>query len=303
MSYSFDSRINVEICNTNHENPKTTSEGKNNAGYNGLNIIPIIDAAIPIIVFMTKFNVFDEILDRARQYGVRIISRRDEEYPPLLRNSETPPSFLYAIGAPLGDRCYVAVVGTREPSPRGSELAYAIGRELAERGYSVVTGGARGVDSQAWEGARSAGGHAVVVAPFLFENGRPWRRIGQNETMVAEALEQGALSGNYWLAMRNRIIVGMAAAVVIPDAKCKVVGGECRKGGWGTRYSAVFGAKIRRPVVVLEPEKGDQERWIAFQHLVNLGALPVKNLDEAMRVVEDEAGDRCVYVKEAMVAV
>jgi len=247
--------------------------------------------------------MFDELMERARRYGARIVSRRGEEYPPLLRLSDTPPSFLYVIGAPLGGRCYVAVVGTREPSQRGADLAHALGRELAKRGYSVVTGGARGVDTYAWEGARSVGGHVVVVAPFLIAGGKLWRQIRPNETLVAEALEPWPMSANYWLAMRNRIIVGMSAVAVIPDAKCKVVGGECKKGGWGTRYSAVFGARMRRPVVVLEPEEDDQERRLAFEHLLSLGAVPAKDLNEAMRIVEDEAGKRCTYAKaEILVA-
>jgi len=240
--------------------------------------------------------------EAARRRGVRVVFRNDGEYPPLLRNSDVAPSFLYVIGAPLGNRCYVAVAGTREPSQRGAELAYALGRELAKRGYSVVTGGARGVDTYAWEGARSAGGHVAVVAPFLIAGGKLWRQIGPNETLVAEALERGSMPAKYWLAMRNRIIVGMSAAVVIPDAKCKVAGGECKKGGWGTRYSAVFGAQMRRPVVVLEPEEGEQERRLAFEHLLSLGAIPAKDLDEALRIVEDEAGERCAYAKELILA-
>jgi len=188
-----------------------------------------------------------------------------------------------------------------EAVAEGAELAYALGRELAKRGYSVVTGGARGVDTYAREGARSAGGHVVVVAPFLFENGRPWRRIGPKETLVAEALEQGPMSAKYWLAMRNRIIVGMSA-VVIPDVKCKVVGGRCKTGGWETRYSAIFGARMRRPVVALEPEEGGQERRLAFEHLLSLGAIPAKDLDEALRIVEGEASKRCAYAKELVLA-
>jgi len=116
--------------------------------------MPTTDIRIdnPIIVFMTKFNMADELVERAKRYGARIVFRHNDEYPPLLRLSDTPPPLLYVVGAPLGNRCYVAVAGTREPSPRGAQLAYELGRELAKRGYSVVTGRARGVDSQAWEG-------------------------------------------------------------------------------------------------------------------------------------------------------
>jgi len=233
----------------------------------------------------------------------RLITRDSEEYPPLLRKIDSPPPVLYAVGGQLGSRCYVAVAGTREPLPRGAELAYALGRELAKMGYSVVTGGARGVDIYAWEGARSAGGHVVVVAPFLFESVEPWKCIEHRETMVAEVLDPAKSperSRRQLFVTRNRIVAGMAAVVVIPDVKCKVTGNKCREGGWGTRYTAVFGLKERRPVVVIEPEEEGPERRLAFWHLLDLGAIPARDLDEALRIVENEAGRRCAYAKETI---
>jgi len=269
-----------------HEIPKATSDGKKIWGNSGASDMPTIDASNSSgATTMLKFAM-GEAPWRLVEYG-------DAEYPPLLRLINAPPRRLYVMGAPLGSRCYVAVAGTREPSQRGAELAYALGRELAMRGYSVVTGGARGVDAQAWEGARSAGGHAVVVAPFLFENGRPWRRIGPNEAVVAEVLESDPLSAKRLLAARNRIIAGMSAAVVIPDARCRAVGGRCAEGGWGTRYAAEFGVKAGRLVVVLEPESDEPERALAFKHLLDMGATPARNLGEALQLVEGEVRKMC----------
>jgi len=279
-----------------HDAPNAASEGKKIWGNSGASDMPATDTSnSSSATTMLKFAM-GRIPWRLVEYG-------DAEYPPLLRLIESPPRQLYVMGEPLGSRCYVAVAGTREPSPRGAELAYALGRELAKMGYRVVTGGARGVDYFAWMGARSAGGHAVIVAPFLFEGGRPWRYIGPGETMAAEALEPGARSSNYWLVARNRIIAGMAAAVVIPDARCETVGGECERGGWGTRHTAAFGAKEGRTVVVIEPEEDSRERRVAFRHLVGLGAIPARDLDEALRIAESETGRRCAYAKEPITAV
>jgi len=235
--------------------------------------------------------------------SVRLITRDSEEYPPLLRKIDSPPLVLYAVGERLGSRCYIAVAGTREPSQRGAELAYSLGRELAKRDYSVVTGGARGVDAYAWEGARSVGGHVVVVAPFLFKGVDPWRCIERRETMVAEVLDPTRgpeLSKRQLFVIRNRIIVSISAAVVIPDVRCKIVGNRCRESGWGTRYTAAFGLRERRPVVVIEPKEESPERRLAFQHLLDLGAIPAKDLGEALRIVENEAGKRCAYAREAI---
>jgi len=227
----------------------------------------------------------------AGRYNVRTISLSGGEYPPLLRNIASPPTFIYAIGAPLGNRCYIAVAGTREPSPYGAKLAYDLGRELALRGYSVVTGGARGVDLHAWEGARSAGGHTVVVAPFLFERweSRPWRLITREETLVAEHLyrPENRSVGQLFVA-RDRIVAGMSAVVVIPEAKCSVAGGKCVERAWGTRHTAEFGLSAGRLVVVIEPAASGLEYELAFRHLLDMGAVPARSLGEALQMVEGE---------------
>jgi len=227
---------------------------------------------------------------------VRLIAYGGAEYPPLLRMTQTPPRTLYVVGEKLGSRCYVSVAGTRKPSLRGAKLAYAFGRELAMRGYSVVIGGARGVDLNAWRGVRDMGGHAVVIAPFLFEQrgGEPWRRTSRVETLVSEHLyrPEGRSVGQLLVA-RDRIIAGMSAAIVIPEAKCKVDGGRCIERGWGTRHTAEFGVKARRIVVVLQPEVRDPEHILAFRHLLDIGAVPARNLDEALQLVEGEARKIC----------
>jgi len=235
-------------------------------------------------------------LNVAGRYNVRTISLSGGEYPPLLRNAVSPPTFIYAIGAPLGDRCYIAIAGTREPSPYGAELAYDLGRELALRGFSVVTGGARGVDARAWEGARSAGGHVAVVAPFLFERrgSGPWRLITRGEALVAEHLYRpGGYSIGQLLVARDRIVAGMSAAVVIPEAKCPAAGGKCAERGWGTRHTAEFGLSAGRLVVVVEPAASGLEYELAFRHLLNMGAVPARSLGKALQLVEGETRRRC----------
>jgi predicted Rossmann-fold nucleotide-binding protein len=85
-------------------------------------------------------------------------------------------TLLYRIGAPLRDvlgPCPVAVTGTRDPTPVGARLAWELGRRLAEGGYSVVTGFARGVD----EGA----------AFVALEAGGAWRRFCPTSWIEAES--------------------------------------------------------------------------------------------------------------------
>ena len=81
---------------------------------------------------------------------------------------------LYRVGAPFGAalaRCLVAVASTRSPTSLGRELAREIGRRLAEAGYTVAAGFARGVDEETAFGALETGGRVVAVLPYLFERG------------------------------------------------------------------------------------------------------------------------------------
>jgi len=238
----------------------------------------------------------------AVKLGAVPIRPEDEEFPPLLKSYHVekihPPRLLFRVGERLGDRCYIAVVGTRRPSPRGEKLARTLGEELARAGYSVVTGGASGVDTYAWEGARGAGGHVVVVAPFLFEKRqqekRLWRQIKEGETLVSEFLYPPyERAVGQLLAIRNRVIAGISAAVIIPETRCEVAGGRCREEGWGTRYQVDFGVRAGRLVVVIEPEKGDQEAQAAYRYFVEAGATPAKDATEALKLAAEEAAKRC----------
>lgn len=101
---------------------------------------------------------------------------------------------LYRVGAPLGaalGRCPVAVAGTRNPTAWGKHAAREVGRALAEAGYAVVTGFARGVDEEATTGALGAGGRVVAVLPYLFEaDGKLSARAAQ---LLRAAASRGAL--------------------------------------------------------------------------------------------------------------
>ena len=92
---------------------------------------------------------------------------RRDELPPLLRAIHDPPQRLYLRGA--GDtellaRPAVAIVGARACSPYGAQVARMLGRELAAAGVVVVSGLARGVDSEAHRGAlETPDGHTIAV--------------------------------------------------------------------------------------------------------------------------------------------
>jgi DNA processing protein len=162
--------------------------------------------------------------ERARRRGVVALTPRDPGYPPLLSGTADPPRVLYVRGriAPE-DRLAIAVVGARRATPAGLDLAERIGRDLARRGFTVVSGLARGIDAAAHRGALDGGGRTIAVLGSGLDRVYP----PEHEGLARSIAERGALLsekpfGTAPLAghfpERNRIIAGMSWATVVVEA-------------------------------------------------------------------------------------
>src|SRR5207253_9671450 len=98
-------------------------------------------------------------IDRVRKLGGDILVLDDGVYPSLLRETYDPPVVLYVRGAWADclERPCVAIVGSRRCSTYGQNAALMLSRELAQRGVTIVSGLARGIDAAAHRGAVEAG--------------------------------------------------------------------------------------------------------------------------------------------------
>ena len=100
-------------------------------------------------------------LQRVAQYGCRLVIQEDEEYPPHLKEIYDPPVVLYVKGTLQGtDKNGVALVGSRQTTSYGLEVARKLAYQLAYVGVAVVSGGARGIDTAAHQGALTAKGRS-----------------------------------------------------------------------------------------------------------------------------------------------
>lgn len=240
---------------------------------------------------------FDRKIFIAINQGIEIISICSDEYPALLReyghgDKVYPPLVLYRLGRPIPDKPMVAVVGTRNPSDKGRELAREIGAELARRGYAVVTGFAKGIDEEAVNGAQDASGHIVGVLPWLYEDEdltelanfdslHQLINMGYSDfTVLSEHLIKKDSSIRSWLAMRNRIISGMSIAVIIPETRYK-------QERWGTRHQVKFGIKAGRKVLIMKPRVNDKDIRKGFSEFKKAGAEAVSTIDELIKKVDD----------------
>ncbi len=159
--------------------------------------------------------------------GLNLIRFGDEGYPELLAAIHSPPPILYLRGTiEPEDRVAVAIVGSRQASPYGSAMAEQISGELAERGVTIVSGMARGIDAAAHRGALRAAGRTIAVLGCGLGVTYP----PEHAELADQIAEQGALISEFSVftppkpghfPQRNRIISGLARGVVVIEAGLK----------------------------------------------------------------------------------
>lgn len=163
-------------------------------------------------------------LKRIADFGCRIITQADDEYPELLRQIYDPPVVLYVRGKLLPkDKNSVAMVGSRMSTYYGIEMARKLAYQLAYLGVTVVSGGARGVDSAAHQGALSAKGRTVAVLGTGInicwppENQPLYERIAENGAIITQ-FPFNRPGDKQSFPIRNRIVAGMTLGTVVVEA-------------------------------------------------------------------------------------
>lgn len=164
---------------------------------------------------------------RAETAGIRIVGLDEPDYPAALKATYDPPAVLYVRGtvAPRPEVAAVAVVGARAATPAGRAFARSLARDLAAAGAEIVSGLARGIDAEAHRGALEAKGRTVAVLGSALDHVYP----PEHEGLARQITERGgALLSEFPLGtgprphhfpQRNRIIAGLAQAVVVVEAK------------------------------------------------------------------------------------
>lgn len=148
----------------------------------------------------------------------------DQDYPPLLKKILNPPPVLYSAGGfEYGDDIAVAIVGTRSPTPAGAFNAHELAAQLTRQGLTIISGMARGIDSEAHKGALEARGRTIAILgcgldiPYPPENESLMQNIAEHGAVVSEfPLGTEPLSKNF--PARNRIISGLSLGVVVVEA-------------------------------------------------------------------------------------
>ncbi|MDJ1168032.1 DNA-processing protein DprA [Roseofilum sp. BLCC_M154] len=152
----------------------------------------------------------------------------DDLYPRLLLEIPNPPPVLYYRGIVepqenQGLKPAIAIVGTRDVTDYGRRWTYRLSRQLAERGFTIISGMAQGVDTQAHRGCLDAGGRTIAV----FGTGVDIIYPPGNQALYNQILEQGLVISEYptgvqpnraHFPQRNRIVAGLSRAVLVTEA-------------------------------------------------------------------------------------
>jgi DNA processing protein len=164
-------------------------------------------------------------VDALRKVGGKLVNWREPEYPQALLQIYDPPVMLYVRGdAQILNSPSLSIVGTRRPTVYGSQMAEKMGRDLAARGLTIVSGLARGIDAIAHQGAIAVGGRAIGVLGTGIDVCYP----KENKKLYEKVLERGAIVSEFPVGshpapenfpVRNRIIAGMPLGVIIVEGK------------------------------------------------------------------------------------
>jgi DNA processing protein len=185
---------------------------------------PVIASSIKSKVDWKKAEEQLELLEKNK---VQIVTFRDENYPENLLSIYDPPPFLFVKGEiRKEDRNAVAIVGCRSASLYGKRITERIGRELARRGITIVSGLARGIDSIGHLSALKENGRTLAV----FGSGLDIIYPRENRKLTERIKPSGAILSEFFLGTkpeapnfprRNRVISGLSLGVVIVEAGTK----------------------------------------------------------------------------------
>ena len=235
--------------------------------------------------------------DEIGRAGLRLITAFDDEYPRPLAETADPPLVLFALGnierlrAPA-----VAVVGSREATRYGLEVAAALGRDLSAVGVAVVSGLARGVDAAAHRAALGGAGGTIAVlgcgldVAYPRENAALQREIAERGLLLSEH-PPGEEPRPHHFPVRNRIIAGLSSGVVVVEASRRS----------GSLITARLAADAGRDVFAV-PGSVFSETSVGAHELLRDGAILCRGVADVLEELFPTLGARSAALAAAPTA-
>jgi DNA processing protein len=232
--------------------------------------------ALKIITQRDSIDVEGE-LEKAEEFGARIVTQLDDEYPAALKSIHDPPLALYIKGSfKPEDAKSIGIVGSRSTSHYGLSAADRLAYQLGQTGFAVVSGLARGTDTAAHMGALKSKGRTIAVLGGALDCLYPPENAGLAEQIAT----QGAVVSEYPMGRqadrmtfpyRNRIISGLSMGVLLIESAVK----------GGSMHTAEAAMEQGRTVFAL-PGRIDTPGAKGPHLLIKNGAKLVETLDDIL---------------------
>ncbi len=224
----------------------------------------------------SRMEISDEY-DRVIKKEVRFITKKDPDYPKRLLSLTDAPEQLFVLGRlPDPTQKAIGIVGARECTPYGRDMARLFGYRLAKAGMAVISGMAKGVDGWSHRGALEAGGDTFAILGCGVEvvyphcNEKIYYNLKEKGGLISEyPSNYGARSENF--PLRNRIISGLSDGILLIEARQ-------RSGSLITVDAALDQGK---DVFVIPGRIGD-ELSVGCNRLIRQGAIPVISPDDIL---------------------
>lgn len=234
-----------------------------------------------ILAAREKLDEIESLMLRLDDLGVDIVTIADEDYPALLRLVKNPPPIIYMYGRiQKQDEKSIAIVGSRNATEKGLQIALGFGKRLAERGYTVISGYAKGIDTESHLGALEGSGRTIMVLSTgmmhfkLRDAGfESYEFLKQNGAVISEMYPTESWTVGAAMA-RNRLVVGLSKAVLVVECGLKS----------GTMNAAHVAQQMNRPLFVLQYQDGG-EHVLGNEELLKSGAIAVRRFSD-IRLIE-----------------
>lgn len=232
------------------------------------------------------FESLEKELMLVGKHGVKLITMQDEEYPESLKEIYGSPLCLYVKGSlRASDALSLAIVGSRRASLYGLSCAQRFSRSLAGLGITVVSGLARGIDTQAHEGALKAKGRTIAVLGsglnriYPPENKALSEKIAESGALVSEfPLNTEPFAGNF--PRRNRLISGLSLGTIVVEAARNS----------GALITADFALEQGKEVFAV-PGSVNSATSFGTNQLIKQGAKLVDSVEDIIEEIRPESGN------------
>ncbi|TMP34426.1 DNA-processing protein DprA [Pseudoalteromonas rubra] len=173
------------------------------------------------------WHFVDTLIQQCITQHIQLVGYFDAAYPLLLKQISSAPLMLFCKGRlSLLSQPQIAIVGSRNATATGLDIAREFGRALSDVGMAVTSGLARGVDGAAHQGALSQGGATLAVlgtgvdVVYPRRHSRLYQQVAEQGLLISEFLPGSQPKAEHF-PRRNRIISGLSLGVLVVEAEIK----------------------------------------------------------------------------------